>query len=160
MLHYHELGTPQADDRLVWKDDEHKDWRADPTVTDDGAYLILTVGKGTDNKFRVLYRPLADLDAEPKHLVGEFDHDYTFIDNDGPTLWFRTDKDAARGKVVAINVNHPEESAWTAVIPETENTLTAVNRVGDKLIAEYLKDAHSQVKLFELDGGAQRRPDQ
>ena len=60
-VYYHKLGTPQAEDRLVWKDDEHKDWSASAGVTDDGQYLLLTLGKGTDDKYRVLYRPLERL---------------------------------------------------------------------------------------------------
>ncbi len=155
-LYYHELGKPQADDKLIWKDDEHKDWRADPTVTDDGTYILFTIGKGTDDKYRVLYRKLADAGAEPKHLVGEFDHDYTFIDNDGDTLFFRTDDEAARGRVVAINVKHPEKAAWKSIIPESDATLLGVSRVGDRLIASYLKDARSQVQVFTLDGTHER----
>ena len=151
-LYCHKLGTSQEDDVLIWEDPEHKDWRADPTVTDDGEYLIFTVGRGTDSKYRVLYRPLADPKAEPVHLVGEFDNDYTFIDNLGPKLLFRTDNDAPRGRVVAIDVEHPEESSWDAVIPQADETLEYVNRVGDRLFAVYLKDARSQVKVFDLAG--------
>ena len=106
-VYYHRLGTNQQDDVLVWEDPEHKEWRAAPTVTDDGKYLILTIEKGTDNKFRVVYRPLDQPDQKPVHLVGDFDADYTFIDNDGPVFWFRTDKDAPRGKVVAIDIRKP-----------------------------------------------------
>lgn len=155
-MYFHKAGTPQADDRLVWKDDEHKDWRADPTVTDDGKYLVLTLGRGTDDKYRILYRPLDEPDTEPEHLVGEFDHDYTFIDNDGPVFWFKTDKDAPRGKVVAIDTREPGEEHWKTLIPEAEETLQTVSRVGGKLIANYLKDAHSQVKVFDLSGRFER----
>jgi prolyl oligopeptidase len=155
-VYYHALGTPQGDDRLVWKDDEHKDWRADADPTDDGAYLVLTLGKGTDDKHRVLWRPLDAHDAEPKHLVGEFDHDYTFIDNDGPWLYFRTDRDAPRKRVVAIHVDDPAPEHWKEIIPQAEETLQSVNRVGDKLIVEYLKDAHSLVKVFDLQGRFER----
>ena len=63
-VYYHRLGTLQQDDVLVWEDPEHKEWRAIPTVTDDGKYLILTIEKGTDNKYRILYRPLDQPDAE------------------------------------------------------------------------------------------------
>ena len=73
---------------LVWEDREHKEWQAAPTVTDDGQYLILTIEKGTDDKHRVLYRPLDQPESKPVHLVGDFDADYTFIDNDGPVFWF------------------------------------------------------------------------
>nr|WP_206352247.1 prolyl oligopeptidase family serine peptidase [Tautonia rosea] len=151
-VYHHRLGTPQEEDTLVWEDPEHKDWRADVTVTDDGAYLIFTIGRGTDDKYRILYRPLADADAEPIHLVGDFDADYTFIDNDGPRLFFRTDKQTPLGKVIAINVHHPEPEHWETIIPEAEETLLGANRVGDLLIAQYLKDARSQVKLYDLSG--------
>lgn len=151
-VYYHRLGTTQDEDTLIWQDEEHKDWRADATVTDDGAYLILTVGKGTDDKYRVLIRPLDATEAEPVHLVGEFDADYTFIDNDGPRLFFRTDKDTPLGKVIAINVNDPAPEQWETIIPEAEETLIGVNRVGDLLIAQYLKDARSAVKLYDLAG--------
>jgi prolyl oligopeptidase len=151
-VYYHKLGTPQADDTLVWKDDEHKDWQADVSVTDDGAYLIFTLGKGTDDKYRILWRPLAQSAAEPKHLVGNFDHEFTFIDNDGETLLFKSDKDAPRGRVIAINVESPGESHWKVVIPEAAETLQSVARLGDRLFALYMKDAHSQVKVFDLNG--------
>jgi prolyl oligopeptidase len=155
-VYFHKLGTPQSDDRLVWKDDEHKEWRADATVTDDGAYLILTLGKGTDQKYRILWRPLGDEAAEPRHLVGDFDHDYTFIDSEGPWLYFRTDLHAPRKRVIAVNVNDPEATAWREIIPQAEETLEDVSRVGSKLIATYLKDAYTQVRVFDLDGKLER----
>ncbi len=151
-LYYHTLGTDQADDRLIWKDDEHKDWRADPTVTEDGKYLVLTIGKGTDDRYRVLYRPLDQPDAEPTHLVGEFDADYSFLDNDGPVFWFRTNKDAPRGRVIAIDTRHPEPANWKELVPQADETLESVSVVGDHFLARYLKDAATQVKVFALDG--------
>ncbi len=151
-VYYHKLGTSQDQDRLVWKDDEHKDWSASAGVTDDGEYLVLTLGKGTDDKYRVLYRPLKDWDAEPKHLVGEFDHDYTFIDNDGPTFFFRTNNDAPRGRVIAIDVNHPEPERWREIVPQADETLESADLVADHFLVSYLKDARTQVKVFDLSG--------
>ena len=65
--------------------------------------------KGTDDKYRVLYRPLDQPDAKPVHLVDDFDAEYTFIDNDGPVFWFKTNKDAPRGKV--DRHRHPQARA-------------------------------------------------
>jgi prolyl oligopeptidase len=140
-LYYHKVGTPQDADTLVWEDKEHKD-------------LVLTLGKGTDDKYRVLYRKLADSDAAPVHLVGDFDAEYSFLDNDGPVFYFKTNKDAPRGKVVAIDTRSPEPSKWTTLIPEVAETLGSVSLVGDRFIASYLKDAHTQVRIFGLDGKA------
>ena len=151
-VYFHNLGTPQAEDTLIWKDDAHKEWRANPTVTDDGTYLLLTLGQGTNHKYRVLWRPFDKHEQEPVHLVGDFDHDFSFIDNDGPWFYFKTDQDASRGKLIAIHIHHPEPSAWKVIIPETPETLVSVSRVGNQLFANYLKDAHSLIRVFDLEG--------
>jgi prolyl oligopeptidase len=151
-VYYHRLGTNQQDDTLVWEDQEHKEWRAEPKVTDDGGYLILTIQKGTDDKYRVLYRRRDHPDEKLVHLVGEFDADYTFIDNDGPIFWFRTDKNAPRGRVVAIDTRKPGVSDWVDVIPEQAETLQSVDVVGGRFLARYLKDAHTLVRVFDLSG--------
>jgi prolyl oligopeptidase len=114
--------------------------------------VIFTVGKGTDDKYRILFRPLEDEDAEPAHLVGDFDADYTFIDNDGPVFWFRTNKDAPRGRVVAIDTRTPRPEHWKELIPQADETLEAVNVVADHFLATYLKDAHTRVRVFDLEG--------
>jgi prolyl oligopeptidase len=151
-VYFHRLGTAQADDRLIWEDAAHKEWRAVPRVTDDARYLILTLEKGTDAKYRVLYRPLDRPEAAPTHLVGEFEAEYDFIDNDGPVFWFKTNKDASLGKVVAIDTRHPEPGRWTELIPQAAETLEQVTVVGDHFLAVYLKDAHTVVRVFDLRG--------
>jgi prolyl oligopeptidase len=151
-VYYHRLGTKQTDDQLVWEDPEHKEWRADPLVTDDGKYLILTIGKGTDDKYRILYRPLERPDLKPIHLVGDFDADYTFIDNDGPVLWFRTDDNAPRGRVIAIDTRKPQPENWVELIPQTTETLVYVDVVANHFLATYLRDAYSIVRVHDESG--------
>jgi prolyl oligopeptidase len=151
-VYFHRLGDAQANDQLVWEDRQHKEWRAEPTVTDDGKYLILTIEKGTDDRHRVLYRPLEEPLGKPVHLVGDFDADYTFIDNDGPVFWFRTNKSAPRGKVVAIDSRQPQPEHWLDVIPEAAWALERADVVGGRFLASYLKDAHSVVRVFDLSG--------
>ena len=152
-VYFHRLGTPQSEDSLVWEELENKDWRASAAQTDDGRFLLVTIGKGTDDKYRLLFKDLYKRDARPpQHFVGEFDADYTFIDNDGPLFYFRTNKDAPRGKVIAIDVFNPTPANWKTLIPEADETLEGVSLVGEKFIAQYLKDAHSQVKLFTVEG--------
>ncbi|WP_373926477.1 prolyl oligopeptidase family serine peptidase [Paludisphaera borealis] len=151
-VYYHRIGSPQSDDVLTWEDPEHKEWEAAPKVTDDGAYLILSIAKGTDAKHRVLFRPLADAQAAPTHLVGEFDAEYEFLDNDGPVFWFKTNKNAPRGRVVAIDVRNPQPERWVELVPQAEETLDGVDVVGGRFLANYLKDAHTVVRVFDLTG--------
>jgi prolyl oligopeptidase len=158
-LYYHALGTPQADDVLVYDRPDHKEWEFHGTVTDDGQYLIITVAKGTDDKFRILYKALGRPDAPIVELIDNFDHEYTFIDNDGPVFWFKTDRDAPRGRVVAIDTRQPEPAHWKELVPQADETLGDVSVVGGHFIASYLKDAHAQVKVFTLRGTFSREVD-
>jgi prolyl oligopeptidase len=151
-VYYHRIGTPQADDVLAYKRPDHPDWGFNLGVTDDGRYLIITVWKGTDDKFRITYRDLSEPYAQPVDLIEEFENDYTFIDNDGPVFYFRTDLDAPNGRVIAIDTRKPGRKEWKEIIPEAKEKLESVSMVGNQLIANYLKDAHSQVKLFTPEG--------
>jgi prolyl oligopeptidase len=151
-LYYHTLGTPQSDDKLIYERPDQKEWQFSGTVTDDGQYLVITVGKGTDDKFRILYQDLSKPDAEPVEIIDNFDYEYSFIDNDGPLFWFKTHNGAPRGKVIAIDVRAPEAKNWKEVIPEAAETLEGIDVVGGSFLALYLKDAHSQARVFRTNG--------
>ncbi|MEO6811447.1 MAG: S9 family peptidase, partial [Isosphaeraceae bacterium] len=116
-LYYHQLGTLQTADRLVYERPDQKEWQFQGTVTDDGAYLIITVAKGTDDKYRILYQDLTKDAAPVVDLIDNFDHDYTFVDNDGPVFWFKTDNDAPRKRLISIDTRQPEPEHWRELIP-------------------------------------------
>ena len=151
-VYFHALGTPQSDDTLVYERPDHKKWYFHVEVTDDGAYLLITVSKGTAHKNRVYVKALDDPKAAIVELIDYFDDEYSFIDNDGPVFWFKTDRDAPRGRVLAIDLRDPKPASWKDVIPQAEATLGGVDVVGDRFLASYLKDARTQVKVFGLDG--------
>lgn len=151
-LYYHRLGTPQSEDKLIYHRPDHKDWNFGGGVTDDGHYLIITASQGTDPKNRVLYQDLQTPDAPVVELLMDFDADYSFIDNDGPVFWFKTDLNAPRHRVIAINITKPERASWKEIIPEGKETLAGVSVLNDQFICSYMKDAHSQVKVFTLAG--------
>ncbi|MBK9137911.1 MAG: S9 family peptidase [Verrucomicrobia bacterium] len=158
-LYYHRLGTPQSEDRLVYHRPDQPDWGFQGGVTDDGRYLIITVTQGTDPKNRVFYQDLATPDAPVVELLNDFDASYNFVDNDGPVFWFVTDLAAPRSRLIAIDTRNPARAQWREVIPEAAETLTSASVVGGRLIASYLKDARSQVKVFGLDGHFVREVD-
>ncbi len=151
-LYYHRLGAPQADDVLVYKRPDHPDWGFEPTVTEDGRYLVVTTYKGTDAKNRVTVRDLAEPLALPVDLIDDLDQEYTLVGNDGPVLYFKTDFDAPRGRLIAIDLRKPEKADWKEVVPQAKESLKGVSLVGDQFVADYLKDAHSEVKVFAPDG--------
>ena len=155
-LYYHRLGTPQSQDELVYHRPDQKEWGFGGRVTDDGRYLVISVGKGTERENRVYYKDLQARDAEVVRLLDDFDAQYRLIDNGGPLFWFYTDLDAPRGRVIAIDIRNPGRENWKEIIPEAPETLRRVNVVNDTFVATYLKDAHSQIKMFDLSGAFTR----
>jgi prolyl oligopeptidase len=151
-VYYHRVGTPQADDVLVHQRPDHPDWGFSAGVTEDGRYLILTTHVGTAHKYRIAYKDLAEPYGAIVDLVDNFENEYSFAGNDGPILYFKTDLDAPRGRLIAIDLRKPKKADWQEIIPQSREALTSVNLVGNLLVADYLKDAKTQVKMYNLDG--------
>lgn len=151
-LYYHKLGTSQEEDKLVYHRPDQKEWNFYPETTDDGRFLIISSSHGTSPKRRIFYLDLKNPDAQVQPLLTDFDAAYDFIDNDGNIFWFRTDLNAPRGRIIAIDITKPERQNWREIIPQANETMTGVSVVGNRFIVTYLKDAHSQVKVFSLDG--------
>jgi prolyl oligopeptidase len=110
------------------------------------------VWQGTSVKNALFYKDLSDKISPVVELLKDFDASYEFIDSDGSVLWIKTDLAAPRGRVIAIDTKHPERTNWKELIPQAAETLESVNVVGDQFLAQYLKDAQSQVRAFALDG--------
>ncbi len=151
-LYYHALGTPQSADTLIYERADQPDWGFSGDVTEDGRYLIISVWLGTAPKNLLFYKDLQDPNAEVIELISEFEAQYSLIDNEGTTFWFRTDLDAPKGRVIAIDIADPKPSAWETLIPEAEETLESVGVLNHQFVADYLKDAYTQVKIFDLTG--------
>jgi len=155
-LYFHKVGTPQSADVLVHERKDQPKWGFSGTVTDDGRYLVITSTEGTDPRNRVFYKDLKDPGASVVGLLEAFDASYDLIGNDGPEFWFKTDLDAPRGRIIAINVRNPGQGAWRTIVPQGDATLTGAAIVGGRLLVEHLKDARSVVHQHKLDGALER----
>src|ERR1700752_4034707 len=151
-VYYHKLGTPQTEDALVYERPDQKDWLFGGSVTEDGNYLIITVFQGTDSKTRVYYKDLKTKDAQVVKLLDDFDAAYSFIGNDKTKFWFQTDMQSPRGKLIEIDVTKPERSNWKVIVPESKEALQTVSFVNQQFVLNYLKDAYTQVKVYDVTG--------
>jgi prolyl oligopeptidase len=149
-LYYHRLGTPQSEDVLVYHRPDQKEWGFAGGVTEDGNYLIISVWRGTDPKNLLFYKDLRDPSSPVVELIREFQAEYAFVGNDGSRFWLLTDLQAPRRRLVAIDLDNPGQ--LQEVIPEAEETLQGVSLIHNQFVAFYLKDAHTQIRTFALDG--------
>jgi len=152
-VYFHRLGDDQSDDQLVYERPDQKEWGFGAHVTDDSRFLLLHVWQGTDPKNALFYQRMdKDGAQETVELLPDFDASYSFIDCVGDVFYLKTDLDAPRGRVIAIDVTKPDRGSWKEVIAESEDTLESVNLLNGQLVCAYLHDATSRVRIHGLDG--------
>jgi prolyl oligopeptidase len=152
---HHRLGTSQIDDRKVY-DLAHATRNPYGYVTEDGKYLVVTIFDGYDrNAVHVL--TLDTLTPTPRKLFDEWDALYQFIGNDGPVLYFHTTKEAPLARVVAVDLaGKAAKPALREIVPQAAEALDSASYVGGRVVASYLKDAKSLIKVFDKAGKAER----
>ncbi|MEX0314598.1 MAG: prolyl oligopeptidase family protein [Allomuricauda sp.] len=150
-LYYHELGTPQSEDKIIFGGTpEEKHRYVGGYVSEDEKYLFITASTSTSgNKLF-----LKDLTAENSPLVTILHHtdsDTWVIENEGSKLWLVTNMDAPNKKIVVTDASNPTSDNWEDFIPETEHVLTT-GTGGGYFFAEYMVDAISKVLQYDYDG--------
>jgi prolyl oligopeptidase len=167
-VYYHRIGQAQSRDQLVYDRPDQPDWIFDATVSDDGQFLIITVAQGTDVRTRLYFVDLdnpgkPEIDNPIVRLIDKLDAEYEFVGNRGNIFYVRTDRNAARGRIVAISIDNPREERWNTIVPENKDALVGATMAGEDIVGNYLQDAHSSIRLFtasrnEQDELRSRRP--
>lgn len=150
-LYFHKMGTDQSEDRLVYERPEDGQKFVRASVTEDGKWLLINVGRGTSPMNMVYLKDLTKSDSEIFPVIDELIADYSYIANVGDVFYFRTDRNAPLGKVVSVNVR-PAKKVWRDVIGQRKETLNGASMLDGKLVANYLKDAYTQVRIHDRNG--------
>ena len=150
-LYFHKLGTPQTEDYVVYERPEDKEMFVGGFVSEDGNFLIINVGKGTAPKNMVYVKNLATEKTRIQPIVDKLENDYSFIGNVDGVFYFRTDKDAPRGRIVSIDLGQMQKG-WTEIVPQAAETLEGAGFINDQFVLSYLKDAYTQFKIYGRDG--------
>jgi prolyl oligopeptidase len=150
-VYFHRLGTPQSADRLMFATPDHPGYNNSASVSDDGNWLIVTSSEGTDARYEVTLIDLRRADAQPRRLVTGFEHDWSYLGNQGSTFYWQTNNGAPRQRIVATDISQPTLQI-REIVGEDAATLSGASIVGNQLIASYLVDAKTEVRTFTLAG--------
>jgi len=154
-LYFHKLGTPQTSDVVVFERSDEKEMLIGGGVSEDGHWLAITQSKGHTNALAVkdLTKPGWELESAPViQLAAKADALYEWIGSEGHFAWIQTTKDAPNGRILKVDLEHPQPEHWATVIPERKNVLEAARIAHGTLIVSYLVDAKSEVELNHVDG--------
>jgi prolyl oligopeptidase len=159
-VYYHRVGTPQSDDVLIYQRQDHPSWIVNATVSDDGRCVFIRTFRGADNNNQLhvinLGSPTSPaITATIKPIVETIDAEYTPIGNYGTRVYLRSDKDAPNRRIIAIDLENPDPSAWKVVVPEQPHAIENAVLVGGRIVIHSLIDVQSRIQLFSLDGAFQ-----
>ncbi len=148
---YHKVGTAQSEDKRIYFD------KAQPThgffanVTNDERFLVVQTWESTSGN-ALAFKDLKKGGDEFVDVVRGFKYDYNVIDNIGDNLLMRTNDGAPNQRLVLVPTDNPSPENWKELLPESKDVLESVRLIGGKIVARYIHDASSLVKVYDLEG--------
>jgi prolyl oligopeptidase len=114
-LYYHKLGHHRASDELILNDPQHPKRMFGGGVTNDKRFLFVGMSEGTSGN-ALTVRDLSRKGSKFVPLMKSFEFDFNAVENIGDDIYVLTNYKAPRYRLIKININHPEEAAWTEVV--------------------------------------------
>ena len=148
----HELGRSYADDPVVFGEGLEKAHIPDSILSDDERYLMLDTFLGWGRNH--LY--VRDLRTNRTVTIAE-DGDFSYLGEIlGDKLYLLTNRDAPRYRIVMVDLRRPEPEQWTTVVPESDAVIEFASIAGNRLFVGRMRDAHSELHSYQLDGTDER----
>ena len=150
-LYYHEIGTPQSEDDLIFGGTEAEKHRyVGGYVTEDDRFLVVSAANSTSGN-KLYIKDLTQPDSELVLVDGNMDYDTSVLTTRGSTLYLETNMDAPNGRVVTVDASNPTPDNWQDFIAHSEHVLNPSTGAG-YIFAEYMVDAVSKVEQYDYDG--------
>jgi len=149
-LYFHRMGTPQAQDRLVFGGEKMPRRYIGGSVTEDGRFLVISASVSTSGN-ELYIQDLSRPDSPIVPVVSNFDKEHQVVHSADGTLFIFTTLDAPNGRLVKVDAANPGSANWVTVIKERREPLSVSTGAG-YFFAAYLKDALSLVEQVATDG--------
>ena len=148
-LYFHQLGTAQKNDLVIFGDKVKRRY-VGGSVSEDDRYLFISAANSTSGN-ELYLKDLNTPNSKIIPIVSNFDFDVDVIDNLGSKLFILTNINAPNKRIVSVDASNPGTENWVDFIPETDNVLSP-STGGGYIFATYMKDAISLVKQYDFKG--------
>ncbi len=153
-LYYHQLGTPQSADQLVFGGEQTPRRYIGAYVTEDERWLVISAANSTSGN-ELYLQPLDNPNAPFIPIVDNFDSEQYIVHSEGDLLYIQTNLEAPNQRLVKVSASNPTPANWEDVIPEREEVLN-VSTGGGYFYANYMKDALDYIEQVDLEGNVVR----
>ena len=150
-VYFHKLGTDQKEDVLVYENKKFpKRFYSSQVDEDEKCLFIYESGEGRGNNLFI--RDLRKPESPFIQLTEDFEYTYNPSEVIGETVYFYTNYNAPKYRLMKTTLDKPELKYWTDVIPESENVLNGISFIGGKIFLTYTKDASDHAYVYSLEG--------
>lgn len=150
-IYYHQLGTKQSDDKLVYEDAEHPLHFHSAQVSDDES-LLFVYGSGEGRGNSLMVKRLNDPNSDWVVMEPSQNEELSVVDVINDTIYMVTAYDAPRYRLVTAMADNPARRNWRDLVPQQDAVLTSVNMAGDNMIVTFDRDAANHAYLYNRDG--------
>lgn len=157
-VYYHQLGTSQNKDKLIYGNQEQKRRYSGVVAFKNSDYLFLSAAESTSGNELYLKKGLTSEDKfQP--IVSNFENDFSVVYASGKDVYLYTNFKANNKRVVKLDADNLILDSITDIIPEKEEPIESVSFAGGYFFVQYLKDASSFVQQYDLKGSLIRNID-
>jgi prolyl oligopeptidase len=149
-LYYHQLGTPQSQDKLIFGGEQTPRRYIGAYLTEDERFLVITAANSTTGN-ELYFQDLSQPGSAIVNVVNNMDNVHSIVDNIGSKLYIYTNLYAPTYKLITVDASKPQPGNWKDLIAKSENVLE-VSTAGGKLFAHYLKDATTLIQQYDMNG--------
>ena len=150
-IYYHRLGTKQQEDVLIYENLQYPKRFYSAWVDDDEkALFVYESGEGRGND--LFMKDLRKQGAPFIRLTNNFDFDYSPTEIIGETVYFYTNYNAPKYRLMKTTLDKPELKNWTDLVAESDHVLNSVSFIGGKMILTYIQDASDHAFVYSIDG--------
>jgi prolyl oligopeptidase len=149
-LYEHKFGGPAGSDQLIFGSNLGPEMIMLANVSEDGATLLISVLHGASGPIDLYVKDLKN--ASPTKPVVSGINAQFVAQAEAGHLYIQTNWKAPFGRVMVADLQQPEVEHWRTLIPEGKDAIETIDAVDGKLLVNYMKDAHSELRIFDMNG--------
>ncbi len=148
-VYFHRLGTPSEQDRLELGHDLPRIAEIALETRKDGRYTLASVANGDGGEFEHFLR---GPDGQWTQLTRFSDGIRSVAFGEDEALYFLSQRDAPRGKVLRAPLDHPDPANGETVIKESEGVIESICPITNGIYASLMVGGPSELRLYETNG--------
>ena len=150
-IYYHKLGTPQSEDILIYENPQYPRRFYSCAVSDDEEIMFIYEA-GAHNGNRLFFKDLKKQTSEVKLIANNDEYEQYFIEKIGDYIYFYTNDNAPKYKIMRTHISKPNREHWEDVIAENNNTLNGCEAIAGHFIVTYTEDASDHAYVYDFEG--------